>query len=118
MRTLEDFLSKQRWPNNSYVKHPEFKELYVKHGPIAVVLKEKTYRVNRCVTIGNITAKKPGQGAFTRLFEDLKKQGFAIHVECVHNERFQRKLTELGFALTFDKNYVYHTPDQLVEWDS
>lgn len=106
--TLDEFMARDGRPNNSYLDHPEFKDLYVRKGEIVVRFNGNNYICERVITIANVEAKKKGRGAFTRLVAELAGKGLAIFVECVHNPRFRRKLLELGFIrVNGDEDYHY-----------
>jgi hypothetical protein len=101
--TLEKFMAdhkaKQRGASsNSYVRAQGFRDLYVRMG--RRYLAGKTHD---CVLdIANVTASKPGNGAFTRLVDDLHARGIPIYVESVLNERFALKLPRMGFTARLD----------------
>lgn len=90
--TLTAFLKKSR-PPNSYVLFPGFEELYVRkfvrHG-------------FPTIDIANVTALKPGNGAFTFLVRHIRERypDRGIFVESVLNERFEGKLRAMGFECT------------------
>lgn len=95
--TLEEFLSSSGglgWPKNSYVNAPGFLELYVR----------RTRRrlggewVEGVLDIARVEATWPGRGTFTTLVESLLERGIPLYVECVLNERFAKKLEEMGFT--------------------
>jgi hypothetical protein len=78
------------------VRFPGFNFLYVRHtqryirGEIA----------SPVLDLANIEAKKPGKGAFTKLFLHLRKTypEYWLYAESVLNPRFEKKLLELGFT--------------------
>ncbi len=117
--TLDGFLAEQ-WPPNSYIKHPEFDQLYLRKGTIGVHIDGKFWFCRHTLTIARIVAGKPGKGAFSRLIEDLAKRKVAICVEIVHEERFQNKLLSMGFVKatpegqtpSFLLNFVGHLADE------
>ncbi len=81
----------------SYVTHPGFSSLYVHVGS-----KYINYILTpRVVTFANVRATQPGAGVFSELVVNLHggswRAGFAVYVECVHNERFAAKLERMGF---------------------
>lgn len=96
--TLDEFISWQgsRRPKNAYVRFPGFNFIYARCN--------KRYLRNELVgpvfDIANIEATRPGKGAFTKLFEHLRKDypEMWIFVECVANERFAKKLLKMGFT--------------------
>ena len=82
------------WPTNSYVEEPGFDSLYVRISRRYIEDKMQT-----TIDLANMTASKPGNGAFTRLVERLRNQyGLIIYVECVLNPRLEGKLVRMGFA--------------------
>ena len=95
--TLDEFLT-WKFPFVSYIEHPDFSDLYVRSSYIHVIMDDEVWRCEPVLQIGNIKAKDPGQGAFTAFVEHVVALDRAIYVECVHNERFQRKLLEMGFV--------------------
>ena len=93
--TLEQFLAKPRFPNNSYVTEPGFSDLYVRH-----TTRRFEGKLYDTLDIGRVIARKPGKGTFTRLLARLHNQypHLTIYVECVMNPRFAKTLVErLGF---------------------
>lgn len=117
--TLEQFLTWD-FPKNSYVGFEGFKELYVRSQDICVIIDDKTYICTKVVQIGNIEAKNPGNGAFASLVEHLVSLGYAIFVECVHNERFQDKLARMGFLrvnLESGFHFLYNHQDHLRKYE-
>ena len=50
--------------------------------------------------LANLEARNPGNGAFTKLFHHLRKKypEYWLFAECVLNDRFEKKLLELGFT--------------------
>lgn len=96
--TLDQFIaarlaSGRRWPNNSYVLESGFASLYVRMGPRYIRGEE-----HPCVLdIANVTAERPGAGAFSRLAERLLHRGLTLYVENVLNDRFAAKLRRMGF---------------------
>lgn len=115
---LDEFLGAE-WPHNAHVKHPDFSTLYLRKGIIGIALDDKVYRCSKVVTIGDITSKKPGHGAFARLVEDLVQKGWAVFVENVHNERFRPRLESMGFIRVNDHqgfHYLFNHDGHLEEW--
>lgn len=89
--TLWDFLDSGCRLRNSYVRHEGFESLYVRKTPVLA-------RVDNTVTIANVRATRPGNGAFHRLIASLIARGYNIYVECVLNVRLRHTLLELGFT--------------------
>jgi hypothetical protein len=111
--TLDEFL--ERKIKNSYIQYPGFSDLYLRSTDYYVIIENKTYKCTHLIQIANVVADNPGNGAFTRLVDDLIKRGFAVLVECVHNERFRDKLKRMGFipvnthcGFHFLKNHENH----------
>lgn len=94
--TLDEFLHSKM--KNSYVDHEEFESIYVRSNDIYVEIDGEQYWCDRVIQIANITAKQPGNGAFTRLVEQLVEYGLAIYIENVHFLRFRNKLISMGFT--------------------
>jgi hypothetical protein len=104
--TLDEFIQNTKFfPNSAWVKEIGFSGLYVR----------KTQRVldgmlyNNVLDLANISASKPGNGAFTKLVERLCKEypHLTLYVENVMEpERFGRKLIELGFKRV-ESEYSY-----------
>lgn len=96
--TLDEFLT---WahPQNSYVDHPGFDDLYVRSNKVYVRFDGGGWFCEPVLQIANVTATEPGNGEFTRLVDHIIGLGRAIYVENVHNPRFRRKLTEMGFII-------------------
>lgn len=88
--TLEEFLQPDQPYKNQWVKHPEFKSLYVRKG--------KSY--GNAIQIASIEARKPGKGAFTRLIAWLRENypDRPIFLENILNERFEAHLMKVGFV--------------------
>lgn len=80
---------------NAYVKFPGIKSLYVRYTQRYIA----DEIASPCLDIANIEAMKPGNGAFTKMLKYLRKNypELWIYVECVLNERFEKKLPKLGF---------------------
>jgi hypothetical protein len=115
--TLDEFLD--GYPmSNAYVRHPEFKELYVRKSNIGVVIDGRSFECSRVVSVGNVTAKREGRGAFRRLIDDLIGRGFAVYVECVHNPVFRLKLLHMGFVAANppSPNFLLSPAGHLKEW--
>lgn len=97
LQTLHDFLSspgRLNFPKNAYVKAPGFKQLYVRYGRRYL----NGVFINGVLDLANIEASRPGKGAFTALATRLLKRGIPLYVECVMNERFVKKLEDIGFT--------------------
>jgi len=87
-------------PSNSYINHPDFASLYVRKGKVGISIDGDNafYWCDKCVTIANITARNPGQGAFTALAEELMHKGWAIYVENVNSPQFRMGLLKKGWT--------------------
>lgn len=99
LQTLDKFMAqhqlKQDGANsNAYVRAQGFASLYVRMGRRH--LDRVTY--SNVLDIANVTASNPGNGAFTRLAEELHGRGITLYVESVLNERFCAKLLRMGFT--------------------
>ena len=82
------------WPANSYVREPGFSSLYVR-----VAKRYIDGEMQTTIDLANMTASRPGNGAFTRLVERLMAQyRLIIYVECVLNPRLAAKLIRMGFV--------------------
>lgn len=93
---MAEHKAKQRGASsNAYVRSQGFKSLYVRMGKR--YLDGKTH--DNVLDIANVTASKPGNGAFTRLVEELHARGIPIYVESVLNDRFALKLPRMGFTV-------------------
>jgi hypothetical protein len=117
--TYDHFLTKST-QRNAYVKHPDFSSLYIHKGEVGVILSRRCYRCLNTVTIANVTSKKPGGGAFARLVADLVQRGFAVKVECVHEERFQKKLLRMGFVVIeggLPPSFLFNHDGHLEDWE-
>lgn len=114
MTTIKEFIDRwEKRPNNEWVDHPGFNGLYLRKGAILIRINDKAWWCEPCLTIASVEAENPGQGAFTRLIEKLKKEyNFAIYVENAHEKRFQEKLLKLGFTqVNFD-----HGPNFIINY--
>lgn len=116
MITLEKFLSPEHVrPRNLYVKFPGFKDLYVRKGPY--LIRTETFK-DYCesIQIANVTASRPGNGAFRELIDFLEQNypQYVILVECVHGDlqdicrhmdfvEINKELTRFGAGLHFAK---------------
>ena len=80
----------------------------------------KLFLCEPVLQIGNLTAKNPGQGAFTALVDEIVTLDRAIYVEVVLNVRFRRKLLELGFVEVNKgrgaPNYLFNFEGKLHEY--
>ena len=94
---LDDFIAQaltKQWPANAYVKEPGFSSLYVR-----IAKRYIDGEMQTTIDLANMTASRPGKGAFTKLVERLRAQyGLIIYVECVLNPRFEAKLVRMGFV--------------------
>lgn len=116
--TLDEFLA-QKWPKNSYLDHDRFVSLYVRKGDVPVVIEGVMWRCTRVLTVANVEAISPGEGAFTDLVADLVRRDLAVHVECVHNERFADKLLRMGFIPVNQHtgpHFLFNHDGHLLEW--
>jgi hypothetical protein len=96
--TLDQFIleaKKRSFQNNSYVKEPGFKSLYVRYGRRFLDGKW----VQDVLDLASIQATRPGRGALTHLIARLRKDysGMSLYVESIFNPRLPRKLETLGF---------------------
>lgn len=116
--TLDEFLI-QKFPLNSYIRHPDFIELYVRKGPVGVSVDRVFYRCHNTITIARVVAVNPGNGAFTKLIDDLTQKDLAIYIESVCNIRFAIKLEKLGFksVKSVGLNYLKNEENHLVPWN-
>lgn len=97
MITLEKFIqSGERRSQPVFVEH--FEWFYVRYGA-RYINDQKVFPV---LTLANIVAEKPGNGAFTTLLTQLIEQYpyIRIFAECVHDPRFRAFLVRHGFLLT------------------
>lgn len=87
-----EFLRRKKNPMSKVVEHPDFDYLYMRR-------RFHYDRVSRedVVTIANITAIHPGNGAFTRLVKQIMLEGYSVCVENVLNPLFEKKLIRDGF---------------------
>ena len=112
---LDDFIAQaltKFWPANSYVKESGFASLYVR-----VAKRHINGKLQTTIDLANMTASKPGNGAFTKLVERLRAQyGLIIYVECVLNPRLAAKLVRMGFVqhTQHDPSSYYLLPEK--EW--
>lgn len=98
LRTLSEFLRDENFASE-YVSEVGFRSAYVRVGPASIAGR----RTPRAITLANLTAKKPGAGAFTKLVARLRAEypHEPLIVECVQNKRLRSKLKALGF--------IYHS---------
>lgn len=103
MPTLNEFLSEghrlvneHRFPQSKYVREPGFKSggIYVRKTWQSCGDADEMIPV---VCLANISASRPGHGAFTALVVRLHKDHNLV-VECVSTERFENKLARMGFC--------------------
>lgn len=114
--TLDEFLER-KFPQNAYVKYPGFKDLYIRKTDKVVRFKDKSSICQRIITIANVTARRPGKGAYTTLAAYLVSKGWAIFVENVHNVRFRKKLIKSGYTpvnVSEGPNYLFNYEGHLI----
>ena len=80
---------------NLYVRERGFTSLYVRM--TSRWIDQKWH--NPTLDLANITASRPGNGAFTALIARLRREypGMTLYVESASAEQFQKKLVRLGF---------------------
>jgi len=112
--TLEEFLSPDHIrPRNLYVRFPGFSDLYVRKGPY--LIRTETFK-DYCesIQIANVSASRPGNGAFRKLIDFLEKNypDRAILVECVLTEQLEAvcrhmkfEQINIGTGLHFARNF-------------
>lgn len=102
---LEDL---RMFPRNAYVKHPGWKHLYVRVSQRFVNNQE----LRTVIDLANLEALKPGNGAFRKLIDHLKKTypGCTIYVEQVMEERFMAGLLRMGFTQKGSEPSFYLLP--------
>lgn len=107
MQTYLEFIAHYgEWPTSAYVKHPEFRHLYLRRSPSLLYAPD-----TKCITIANVEAKKKHTGSFTRLANELLAKGFSVLVENVHTEQFSDGLLRAGFtkaAHTWPPSFLKH----------
>lgn len=97
--TLDEFLEKvqaSKWRlGNSYVREPGFRGLYVRYGSKLV----GRQIMQNVIVLANITAHRPGKGAFKKLIAKLRQNYPAnpIYIENVLEPKFEDGLKRLGF---------------------
>ena len=91
--TLIEFLKSTE--RNAWVEHPDFKNLYVRQGPM--YLEEERHDT---IVLANMTVNDPGHGTFSSLIYFLRAvyPYKWIYVESVQEERFADYLLRLGFV--------------------
>lgn len=98
------------------ISHPDFRYLYIRKTKRFVKFDGKYYWCEPTITLANIIAKSPGNGAFTRLLADLVSRGFAIYVENAHNPRFGVHLIKKGFRLLeTGPSFIFNYEGKLTE---
>jgi hypothetical protein len=104
---LDDFISqaREKWPHNAWVIEPGFAELYIR-----VSWRPFENKMVQVIDLANITASKPGNGAFTKLVAKLRKTypELGIYVESVLNSRFDAKLLKMGFVERQNSPHNYY----------
>ena len=93
--TLIQFIENDKGIRNMWVREKGFSSLYVRlcrryiHGNV----------VSNVLDIASVEASKPGNGAFTKLIERIRKRYpyLTIYIENVLNPRFAVKIMHLGF---------------------
>jgi hypothetical protein len=104
---LDDFISqaREKWPYNAWVTEPGFAELYVR-----VSWRPLENKMVQVIDLANITATKPGNGAFTKLVAKLREKypELGIYVESVLNPRFDAKLLKMGFIERQEAPHNYY----------
>ena len=119
--TLDEFIqSESMFPLNLYVRYEGFSDLYVRKNRLFVRMPDSSNWIcEPVVRIANITAKKPGNGAFTKLVDHIVNDlNRAVYVENAHNPRFRKKLEMLGFIAVNKNdgpNYLLNFEDRLRE---
>lgn len=89
--TLIEFIERNKfrpvWPLNAYVDAPGFESFYVRM--TTRYFNRRT--IKPVLDIANITAEKPGNGAFKALLNTLWElyPNLSIYVESVQSEQFQ-----------------------------
>jgi len=94
--TLDEFIANQQnWPRNAYVKVPGFESFYVRRTERYI----EGQKYTNVIDLANITADRPGEGAFTRFVADfrVKHPDMHLYVENALDTRFQGRLLALGF---------------------
>lgn len=95
--TLDEFLARgpEKFPRNAYVTEDGFESLYVRWGFHMV-----DGKMLSCLDLANMTATRPGHGAFKALLKKLRSEqpDLPIYVESVLNEKFMAGLPKHGFT--------------------
>lgn len=107
--TLDEFLVR-KFPFNAYIDYPGFDDLYVRKADVVIRIADQSWRCVKVITVANVSATKPGAGAFAELVKDLLERDFAIYVENAHNTRFALHLMKVGFAqvnMMCGPNFLY-----------
>ena len=108
--TLDEFLT-QTIQRNSYIVHSDFAYLYIlyiRYSGYTWSLNNNLYSA-KIIQIARVEAKKPGNGAFTKLIQHLlfNYKSVPILVECVLNRRFAVGLVRMGFVqITYDPSFI------------
>jgi hypothetical protein len=101
---------------HEFVAHPEFAALYLRKGTLTFRPAGGTtvVRVNRALTIAEVTAREKGRGAFGRLVAELVRDyDVAVMVEVVLETRFAAHLAGIGFdRIEGDRD----TPSFVTNW--
>lgn len=98
MASLDEFIKEwRRFPDRAWVDYPGL-DIYVRNGPVLIRQGEQSFMCSPCLTIAAIEAHDPGNGAFTKLIEDLRTRPFGVYVENAHNPRLRNKLVRMGFT--------------------
>jgi hypothetical protein len=92
-----------RRTKNAYVTYPGFTMCYVRYTQ-RHLQGEMRYQV---LDLGNLEARTPGNGAFTRLLKYVHRKwpDVWVYVECVQTKRFVKKLKKLGFIEVGDGGF-------------
>lgn len=109
--TLDEFLAHERKLLSLYIEYPGFYDLYIRKSVRVIRIDGESWICDNVVTLANVVARNPGQGAFQVLVGDLLARGYAVYVENVHNPRLAKHLAGKGFVLvdvTFGApNFLY-----------
>lgn len=114
-RSLDSFLEHTRVGDRTYVKHPAFENLYVRH------TRRVLGGVDRCpcLDLVNIRARNTGCGAFKRLVARLRRKypWWALYVENVMTARFCEGLERMGFLHIEESRCFYMPPVESAQGD-